>query len=66
MEGPWEGRVVLENGNGTDRCPSQGTLLKLDDGSWWFIHHWRGAHRRKDIMGVRNSWSRWCGKTAGR
>ena len=38
MEGPWEGRVVLENGNGTDRCPSQGALLKLDDGSWWFIH----------------------------
>ncbi len=38
MEGPWESRVVLENGNGTDRCPSQGTLLKLDDGSWWFIH----------------------------
>ena len=38
MEGPWEGRVILENGNGTDRCPSQGTLLKLDDGSWWFIH----------------------------
>lgn len=38
MEGPWEGRVVLENGNGTDRCPSQGSLLKLDDGSWWFIH----------------------------
>lgn len=38
IEGPWEGRVVLENGNGTDRCPSQGTLLKLADGSWWFIH----------------------------
>jgi len=38
MEGPWEGRVILENGNGTDRCPSQGTLLKLNDGSWWFIH----------------------------
>ena len=38
MEGPWEGRLVLENGNGTDRHPSQGTLLKLDDGSWWFIH----------------------------
>ena len=38
MEGPWESRVVLENGNGTDRCPSQGSLLKLDDGSWWFIH----------------------------
>ena len=38
MEGPWEGRVVLENGNGTDRCPSQGALLKLDDGSWWFLH----------------------------
>ena len=38
MEGPWEGRVILENGNNTDRCPSQGTLLKLDDGSWWFIH----------------------------
>ena len=38
MEGPWESRVILENGNGCDRCPSQGTLLKLDDGSWWFIH----------------------------
>jgi len=38
MGGPWEGRVVLENGNGTDRCPGQGSLLKLDDGSWWFIH----------------------------
>jgi beta-xylosidase len=38
MEGPWESRVVLENGNGCDRCPSQGTLLKLDDGSWWFLH----------------------------
>lgn len=38
MEGPWEIRVVLENGNGTDRCPGQGSLLKLDDGSWWFIH----------------------------
>lgn len=38
MEGPWEGRVILENGNDTDRCPSQGTLLKLADGSWWFLH----------------------------
>ena len=38
MEGPWESRVVLENGNGTDRCPGQGSLLKLDDGSWWFMH----------------------------
>lgn len=38
MEGPWEGRLAMENGNGTDRCPSQGTLLKLDDNSWWFIH----------------------------
>ncbi len=38
MEGPWESKVVLENGNGTERCPSQGTLLRLKDGSWWFIH----------------------------
>lgn len=38
IEGPWEGRMVLENGNSCDRSPSQGTLLKLDDGSWWFIH----------------------------
>lgn len=38
ITGPWEGRLVMENGNGTTRCPSQGTLLKLDDGSWWFIH----------------------------
>lgn len=38
MEGPWESRIVLENGNGTDRCPGQGSLLKLDDGTWWFMH----------------------------
>ena len=38
MEGPWESKIVLSNGNGIDRHPSQGTLLKLDDGSWWFIH----------------------------
>jgi beta-xylosidase len=38
MEGPWESRIVLENGNGTNRCPGQGSLLKLDDGSWWFMH----------------------------
>lgn len=38
MDGPWESRLAMENGNGTDRCPSQGSLLKLDDGSWWFIH----------------------------
>ena len=38
ITGPWESRIVLENGNGTDRCPSQGTLLKMKDGTWWFIH----------------------------
>lgn len=38
IEGPWEGKMVLENGNGCDRSPSQGALLKLDDGSWWFLH----------------------------
>ncbi|EMI41361.1 sulfatase and gycosyl hydrolase family 43 domain protein [Rhodopirellula sp. SWK7] len=38
MEGPWESRLAMENGNGTDRSPSQGTLLKLEDGTWWFIH----------------------------
>lgn len=38
IEGPWESKLVLGNGNGTDGHPSQGTLLKLDDGSWWFIH----------------------------
>lgn len=38
IEGPWEGRIVMEDGNGTDRSPSQGTLLKLDNGTWWFIH----------------------------
>ena len=38
MDGTWEGRLAMENGNGTNRCPSQGTMLKTDDGSWWFIH----------------------------
>ncbi len=36
--GPWEGRLCMENGNGTKRSPSQGTLLQIPDGSWWYIH----------------------------
>ena len=38
IEGPWESKLVLENGNGIDRSPSQGSLIKLDNGSWWYIH----------------------------
>lgn len=38
ITGPWEGKLVLEDGNGCDRSPGQGSLLKMDDGSWWFIH----------------------------
>lgn len=51
MEGPWEGRLVLENGNGTDRHPSQGTLLKLKDGSWWYMHQLARGTAEERYMG---------------
>jgi beta-xylosidase len=38
IEGPWEGRLILENGNGMKRSPAQGSIVKVDNGSWWFIH----------------------------
>ena len=51
MRGPWEGRLVLENGNGTNRHPSQGTLLKLDDNSWWYMHQLARGNPQERYMG---------------
>ncbi len=51
IEGPWESKLVLGNGNGTDRHPSQGTLLKLDDNSWWFIHQLARGTSEERYMG---------------
>ena len=51
MEGPWESRLVLENGNGTDRHPSQGTLIQLDNGSWWYIHQLARGNPLERYMG---------------
>ncbi len=38
MEGPWEGKLILENGNGTNRNPAQGSIINLEDGTSWFLH----------------------------
>ncbi|MDA9555463.1 glycoside hydrolase 43 family protein [Pelobium sp.] len=51
IEGPWESKLVLGNGNGTNRHPSQGTLLKLNDGSWWFIHQLARGTGEERYMG---------------
>jgi len=51
MEGAWESRLVLENGNGTDRHPSQGTFIQLDDGSWWYIHQLARGNPQERYMG---------------
>ena len=36
--GPYERRVVMERGKAFDRSACQGSLLRVPDGSWWFIH----------------------------
>ncbi len=41
LDGPLERRVVLEMGNGITRSCSQGALLQVPDGSWWFTHQLR-------------------------
>lgn len=51
IDGPWESKLVLGNGNGTIRHPSQGTLLKLDDGSWWFLHQLARGTPEERYMG---------------
>ena len=33
--GPYEKRILLEKGNGTDRSCCQGSLLQAPDSSWW-------------------------------
>ena len=36
--GPYEKKVVLEQGNGIPNSACQGSLLQVDDGSWWYLH----------------------------
>ena len=36
--GPYEKRILLEKGNGTDRSCCQGSLLQAPDSSWWYMH----------------------------
>lgn len=38
IKGSCEGRLILENGNGMKRSPAQGSIVQVDNGSWWFIH----------------------------
>ncbi len=38
LEGPFEKKVLLEKGNGTDRSCCQGSLLQIQDSSWWYMH----------------------------
>lgn len=38
IEGPFERKVLLERGNGTNRSCCQGALIQAPDGSWWYTH----------------------------
>lgn len=38
IEGPYERKVLLERGNGTNRSCCQGSLLQAPDSSWWYTH----------------------------
>lgn len=38
LRGPYEEKVVLEQGSTDINGPHQGALVDLDDGSWWFLH----------------------------
>lgn len=38
LEGPYEEKVVLEQGDTDVNGPHQGALVDLPDGSWWFLH----------------------------
>jgi beta-xylosidase len=36
--GPYEEKIVLEQGTSSINGPHQGALVDLPDGSWWFLH----------------------------
>jgi beta-xylosidase len=36
--GPYERKVVMEQGNGIQNSACQGSLLQVPDGSWWYLH----------------------------
>lgn len=38
LTGPYEEKVVLEQGSSRVNGPHQGALVDLPDGSWWFLH----------------------------
>lgn len=38
LEGPYEEKVVLEQGSTAVNGPHQGALVDAPDGSWWFLH----------------------------
>ncbi len=38
IDGPYERKVLLEKGNGTDRSCCQGSLVQAPDSSWWYTH----------------------------
>ena len=38
MYGPYEERIVMQRGNGIIRSCSQGSIVQIPDGSWWYMH----------------------------
>ncbi|MGY5765299.1 family 43 glycosylhydrolase [Brachybacterium sp. DNPG3] len=38
LRGPWEHRIVLEQGSTPVNGPHQGALIDDEDGAWWFLH----------------------------
>ena len=47
--GPYEKRVVLEQGSTDVNGPHQGALVDIPDGSWWFVH-FQETHPRGRVV----------------
>ncbi|WP_139959677.1 glycoside hydrolase family 43 protein [Flavicella sediminum] len=51
IKGPWEGKLILENGNGTNRNPAQGAFINLENGTSWFLHQLSTGTPQERYMG---------------
>ena len=47
--GPYEKRVVLEQGSTSVNGPHQGALVDSDDGQWWFYHFQETSPRGRGV-----------------
>ncbi len=51
IEGPYEDKIVMHQGNTDINGPHQGGIVQLNNGNWWFMHFQeRGAWGRVDLL----------------